>query len=972
MATFRDTIPSFLGGITQQTPALRGNNLVDDSVNMEYLPTEGATKRYPSIFEGELLDPNGSSVNLDGARFVSIERDDENYILAMGSDEFNVGFLYAWDANGNAIVVEDTNGNPSNLMSYLDFTEYSDIKLQQVADALFVANRRVVVDGAPGKSYPQWYIDNPGGGIAVLQGSYEVDYNLRVRTEGMGAAKAFSYRAPNFQDRTSTSGDTATIPVPAASTGSISDSDPATRGWWFLHGATINGSGDMLDIYPVSGAWSSQVFPRTPNDIKVYYGPTLAVGDPPGTSGSAAVEIPIDDFAIDCFSGAIKYLGTDSNVLSAAFWYVKQQGAYSTTYGASPSEIIRRFYGLLTDWFDGSSIDRPQVTLEGSRFGDLSDKSDLLWDPENLPTGNSLRIFFEDTVGDDDPITAFTFQDSEGGNFTSSWRDEVETLTDLPIFWKNGAVVKLTGGTLDKSDDEYIEFITDDDEDFDRGVWRESALPGLDSGGYNSNTMPLVVQRMEDGSGGYKFRWSYGEWDQRSVGDETSSPVPSFVGERIMDIFWHENRLGFLAGPNLILSESGQAYNFWRTTLNAVTDSDVIDVTLANMEGDTLFHAMSYDSRLMVFSDSSQSAVTSQGPLSARSIEAPVLSNFRCSPSLRPVAQGRSLFFGFGTGEYSQIRQLVPGQYQSDYQDAQITIGVPQLLNRNTRKIVSSNTSDALLFLSDDTSEVFVYQYLQSSAETLMSAWGRWSFTGSDILDVVALGDKLFFVMGRDGKSYLESVLFGSGRGDVVNNFEARLDRRSSALTGVYDYNTAETTFTLPFDFAEEDNVVLAASDNSYLKFGTLVTPTDKDPVAKTVSIAGDFSQQPMFAGIPFESKLVMSRPLVKMPSQKGGLHATVGGRQICRDLVIYLADTGYAKATVEIVGSPTTTEEFLGDVAGVGSITPATTRSDEFRIPIHADVNEFRVTVGSDTALPFSAVTGAWTTRYTNKKPSR
>ena len=53
------------------------------------------------------------------------------------------------------------------------------------------------------------------------------------------------------------------------------------------------------------------------------------------------------------------------------------------------------------------------------------------------------------------------------------------------------------------------------------------------------------------------------QFGSRVVGDLTSSPEPSFVGQKMSDIFFHRNRLGFIAGEAVVMSRAGEFFKFF-------------------------------------------------------------------------------------------------------------------------------------------------------------------------------------------------------------------------------------------------------------------------------------------------------------------------------------------------------------------------------------------------------------------------
>ena len=95
-------------------------------------------------------------------------------------------------------------------------------------------------------------------------------------------------------------------------------------------------------------------------------------------------------------------------------------------------------------------------------------------------------------------------------------------------------------------------------------------------------------------------------WTDRVAGDTTTAPDPSFIGEKLNDIFFHKNRFGFLAGENIILSELGEFFNFYNTTATDLLATDVIDLASPSNQVSILNHGIAFNEELYLFSDFAQ------------------------------------------------------------------------------------------------------------------------------------------------------------------------------------------------------------------------------------------------------------------------------------------------------------------------------------------------------------------------------
>ncbi len=110
-------------------------------------------------------------------------------------------------------------------------------------------------------------------------------------------------------------------------------------------------------------------------------------------------------------------------------------------------------------------------------------------------------------------------------------------------------VVEITGDSAKFQDDFYVKF-----DDSKNGVWSEVVGPGLQND-LSASTMPIQLIKETDGS----FSLKQTPWNSRVAGDDETNEFPSFVGKKVNDIFFHQNRLGVLADENVIFTESGNS-----------------------------------------------------------------------------------------------------------------------------------------------------------------------------------------------------------------------------------------------------------------------------------------------------------------------------------------------------------------------------------------------------------------------------
>ena len=949
--TFRQSIPAFLGGISQQSKAIRPTNLVDDAVNMEFLPSEGATKRYPTEWVADL----GITLDASKAHAVAMPRDDEDYVVVVDDTTVRV-----FDSAGVAQTVTEA----GNAFDYLTGATHGDFRFQQIADTLYVGNSNTVVAGEPGRDYAPWRQAGDAG-VFIRQTAYDHTYTLIV---GGTTVSVTTQTTPNTLGGLGYSGsNTAASAQPYRLTaGQAAGTDPIYVDT--LQTPCRTNSLDEFDIRTIDA--SRLAFNVANINTALLNGYAVASTNAEPTSGQPDANhwlsnysdgTGIDSVTAAHFDDVFQAVYLDpAEGHQAGDWIAISRGTITNQSQLSTQYVARQLAAALV------AAD-PSITVEGDEMYQASSaytnsSSFFLTAGPAVPT--ALRLDVAD------------HQSSPVDDYAYIWSDEIEEITHLPVHFKQGAVVRVTGDPTSGEDDYFVQFATDEwrettdnDEDrfftyssdlFGRGSWRETTEPGLSTGGLDSSTMPHRLQR--DSGGNWTFS-SVG-WGTRPSGDNLTNPEPSFVGSRIFDIFYHEDRLGFAADANVIMSESGEVENFWRTTVLSVPGSDPIDITLAALGGNAVYHVVPFDRRLFAFSESAQAAISGgDGGLTPATVSAKVTGGYRTSPSISPVPQGMSLFSAFTTGTNMQVREMMPGQYEGDLQAAEITLAVPRLLPNTIRKVLVSSGGNDLICLSES-GQFFLYQYLRAGQQNLMSAWGRWTFDGGSLVDAVTIRDLVYVLVNRDGTTRMEKIFVGSGRGDVDTAFKPRVDRLASISGGTFDFATNSTTFQVPYDFAATDTVLLV-SKGTTLEYGAPIPVTSQDAATNTVTVSMDLSTEQVWVGTKYDSKLVMTHPVVQTPAQQGGRTSVVGGNTLVRDIAMSLTDTGYLKATVEAVGQSTSTEEFLADRMDVGEISPSVLSSREFLVPIHASADEFRLTLSNDTAMPSTLVNGAWAVRF-------
>ena len=243
--------------------------------------------------------------------------------------------------------------------------------------------------------------------------------------------------------------------------------------------------------------------------------------------------------------------------------------------------------------------------------------------------GSAIRVAKVD--GSDFSVAS---TDSFGDQATSLIKGTTQRFTNLPAKGFPGFKVEVQGEGGSFNTSYWVEFIADANNPYG-GVWKEGTKPG-EAKSLLASTMPHVLVREADGT----FTLKAADWEPRKVGDLTkTNPMPSFVGRKINDIFFHRNRLGFLSDEAMIMSVAGDYFNFFKGSAIQVLDTDPIDIAVSNTKVAVLEHAVPWHETLLMFSDQTQFILgKTTDTLTVKTASIDPTTDFECSSSVKPIS----------------------------------------------------------------------------------------------------------------------------------------------------------------------------------------------------------------------------------------------------------------------------------------------------------------------------------------------
>lgn len=557
----------------------------------------------------------------------------------------------------------------------------------------------------------------------------------------------------------------------------------------------------------------------------------------------------------------------------------------------------------------------------------------------------------------------FNVSDGLGGKGLGKVFKEVSSLEDLPTTAIDGFKVAVTGNVDENQDDYYVEFTADAETDFGMGTWSEcvgfSTKVGLDK-----STMPMkLVSTGFDANGVDQFSLEEIEYTDRIAGDGDSNPAPSFVDNKISNMFYFKDRLAFLSNENVILSEVSKPFNFYRTSVTSLLDSDTIDVAAASGRVTNLKAAVGFQENLVLFAENGQFVLKGGTLLTPKTVSINPITNFSYEARVSPLPLGSYIYYPFERGAYSGMREFTVNATSDTYDSAEITEHVPAYIPKNIISVVGSTTEDIIAVVSSDERDaIYMYNFFYNNNKKVLSSWNKFKLQG-DIVGVTLIKSDLHIVSNINGKTQLSKMALESRVKNILPDgseapFNIHLDSRIlKSLTA------GDSTIDISSNYEPEDNTIQVYTVDgnrlSCTNSGSAITLSN--PVAADVDV---------YVGYPYTMKYVFSEQVFK-DKTKTGSSVSNATQLMIRNGSLYFNDTGYFNVTVtphERDPYVTNYSTITVDSSNVGDLD---LKTGFFRFPIFTNSKGVEIKLENDSALP-SAFQSAEFESFANSRSQR
>ena len=445
-----------------------------------------------------------------------------------------------------------------------------------------------------------------------------------------------------------------------------------------------------------------------------------------------------------------------------------------------------------------------------------------------------------------------------------AFQEQINLASRLPNQCENGYRVRVTNSGDVTADDIYVEFQTTGSSDRGPGVWEETIGPGLKYE-IDETTMPHQLIRQANGI----FKYEPVTWDDRLVGDNTTNPIPSFIGKKISNMFFYRNRLGLLSNEAVIMSRAGDYFNFFANSSQVVAPDDPIDLQATSVRPVTLNYTLATSIGLLVFGPNEQFVLSTDADiLSPTTTKINTISTFECDAEIDAVAVGTSQAFISKSNLYSKLFLMLNVQKEAAATIDEATTNVPEYVPSDIDTMTASPAMSIVSLGKAGSDTVYQHRFFMQG-ETRVQTWYKWKLTGD--LRLQFFDKTTFYAVTSSGSNvYLTSydLTQASESGYLTlptgEKTDVCLDMFNVNPYRTYSTSTKKTTVNLPFDHITGKKLAVVAI-GTYI--GDTISATsesegsvfyfeDSDISSNQVTLDGDYRGRDLVIGYVYDMEV--------------------------------------------------------------------------------------------------------------------
>ena len=330
----------------------------------------------------------------------------------------------------------------------------------------------------------------------------------------------------------------------------------------------------------------------------------------------------------------------------------------------------------------------------------------------------------------------------------------------------------------------------------------------------------------------------------------------------------------------MVLSEAGELFNFFRTTVRTLLDTAPIDVTSATANVTNLRSSVAFQENLLLFADRGQ-FVLKGDPLTNETITLEAVTNYDVNTSEDPLAVGSYVYFPFKRGNFLGMQEYSLNATTDVYDSDDITTQVPGYISNGNILVTSGSSATDLIALSSGGDTIYVYKYFFNGREKVVSSWSKFKMP-FNVLSLEFINSSLFVVGDKDGDTLLTEMKCEELRleDDTLDGFTIHLDmlKKKDDFVGNPTSFPTDTLIDLGFTPGPDDVVEV------YDSHGNRVVVNFVNGTQASIQSYN----RTCFSGVRYNLEYTFSEPVFKQgnPPVSSGL-----SRMILRNGTLFFTD---------------------------------------------------------------------------------
>lgn len=426
-----------------------------------------------------------------------------------------------------------------------------------------------------------------------------------------------------------------------------------------------------------------------------------------------------------------------------------------------------------------------------------------------------------------------------------------EDVAGLPLYAMEGSVVHIKPSTLSETGSYYLKAQRVDDKSAPQPlemvevVWEETRSPN-DKFAFNSATLPYILTRTDG-----EWKVQENDWSERKRGDDTSCPIPAFVGRTINDISYFQSRLVFVSDTDVHMTVTKQLNDWWKQSAVRLLETDPIEIASSAAGVDVIKHIIPHNRDMLFVSSNAQFKIAGDVAVTPKTVSLQLTTKYNVDVGASPVGVGNAVYLPFDYGTSAGLQEYYAEKSTNQDRAESITHHVASLLKGHIRLMTASPNIEIIAVQADGMApnEIAIFEQYTSGGQVHQRAWSIWKLPeDSLVLDMQFRDTELHLITTDTTNMYRK----------VIKAYSV-IDKDTVYLDDMITAQAIDSTVTLPLGYPT-DNLVVVRGDGCKFKLNQSQYTVRKTRDA-VIKLDEDIGNGTVHIGRPFRSSYTPTRP---------------------------------------------------------------------------------------------------------------